>query len=93
MRRWATGTDLLREQGDDRQGFAVEASVALLGHVFPAFPVERVQAHYLAGNAASRRVMEKLGMTHSPHDDFDHPELPEGHPIRNHVLYRLKNPS
>jgi hypothetical protein len=36
--------------------------------------------------------MEKLGMTHDLADDFDHPKLPEGHPLRRHVLYRLKTP-
>jgi hypothetical protein len=35
-------------------------------------------------------VMEKLGMTHDPADDFDHPRLPESHPLRRHVLYRLR---
>jgi RimJ/RimL family protein N-acetyltransferase len=40
-------------------------------------------------NLRSRRVMEKIGMTHDPRDDFDHPLLPEGHPLRRHVLYRL----
>lgn len=39
-------------------------------------------------NPASRRVMEKLGFTHDPADDFDHPRIPEGHPLRRHVLYR-----
>jgi hypothetical protein len=33
--------------------------------------------------------MERLGMTRAPADDFDHPGLPEGHPLRPHVLYRL----
>jgi hypothetical protein len=33
--------------------------------------------------------MEKLGMTRDPADDFDHPKLPAGHPLRRHVLYRL----
>jgi hypothetical protein len=28
-------------------------------------------------------------MTHDPADDFDHPSLPEGHPLRRHLLYRL----
>jgi hypothetical protein len=28
-------------------------------------------------------------MTHNPADDFDHPLVPEGHPLRRHVLYRL----
>jgi RimJ/RimL family protein N-acetyltransferase len=39
-------------------------------------------------NLPSRRVMEKLAFTHDPHDDFDHPRIPEGHPLRRHVLYR-----
>jgi ribosomal-protein-alanine N-acetyltransferase len=30
-------------------------------------------------------------MTHDPRDDFDHPRLPEGHPLRRHVLYRLQH--
>jgi len=34
--------------------------------------------------------MEKLAMTHNPADDFDHHRLPEGHPLRRHVLYRKK---
>ena len=42
-------------------------------------------------NLSSRRVMEKIGMTYSR--DFDHPDLPPGHPLRRHVLYRLRNPS
>lgn len=41
-----------------------------------------------AGNWRSRRVMEKLGLTYDPADDFDHPRIPEGHPLRRHVLYR-----
>jgi len=36
--------------------------------------------------------MEKIGMRRNPDDDFDHPLVPEGHPIRRHVLYRaLRN--
>jgi len=46
----------------------------------------------VAANARSRRVMEKLGMTHDAADDFEHPRLPEGHPLRRHVLYRLRRP-
>jgi hypothetical protein len=34
-------------------------------------------------------VMERLGMVHNPADDFDHPLLPAGHPLRRHVLYRM----
>jgi len=40
-------------------------------------------------NLRSRRVMEKIGMTRDSSDDFEHPNLPEAHPLRPHVLYRL----
>ena len=41
------------------------------------------------GNARSMRVMERLGMHRDPAADFEHPNLPSGHPLRPHVLYRL----
>ncbi len=34
--------------------------------------------------------MKRIGMTHDPTDDFDHPLLEPGHPLRRHVLYRLR---
>jgi len=43
-----------------------------------------------AANVRSRRVMEKLGLQRSPGDDFLHPLIAEGHPLRPHVLYRLR---
>ena len=39
-------------------------------------------------NERSIRVMERLGMTRDPNDDFDHPNVPDG-PLRRHVLYRV----
>jgi RimJ/RimL family protein N-acetyltransferase len=48
---------------------------------------------YVPPNRASRRVMEKLGMTHDPAEDFDRPGFPPGHPFRRHVLYRLRRPA
>ncbi|WP_340373756.1 hypothetical protein U5640_43960 [Streptomyces sp. SS7] len=29
----------------------------------------------VAGNRRSRAVMQRLGMTHDPREDFDHPRL------------------
>jgi len=52
---------------------------------------EEIVSFTVPGNIRSRRVMEKLGMTHSASDDFDHPSL-EGHPLRRHVLYRIGRP-
>jgi hypothetical protein len=33
--------------------------------------------------------MEKLGMLRDPAEDFEHPSLAPGHPLRPHVLYRM----
>lgn len=43
-----------------------------------------------AGNLRSRAVMDRLGMTYDPADDFDDPEIPEG-PLRRSVVYRLRS--
>ena len=40
-------------------------------------------------NARSRRVLERIGMTRDPADDFDHPRLAADDPLRRHLLYRL----
>jgi hypothetical protein len=41
------------------------------------------------GNARSLRVMERLGMVHSPEDCFDHRRVPDDDPLRHHVVHRL----
>jgi hypothetical protein len=38
-------------------------------------------------------VIERIGMTRDPAEDFDHPRLAADHPLRPHVLYRLRAPS
>jgi len=45
------------------RGLAVEAARVLLTHLFASYDVERVQAHCMAENVMSARVLEKLGMT------------------------------
>jgi RimJ/RimL family protein N-acetyltransferase len=71
------------------QGFATEAAQAALDFAFETLQQKEVVAFTVPANQASRRVMEKLGMTHSPTDNFEHPALPEGHALRVHVLYRM----
>ena len=75
------------------RGLATEAAEAALAHAFGPLGLREVVAFTLPGNAASRRVMEKTGMRHDPADDFDHPDLPDGHPMRRHVLCRAMRPS
>ena len=69
-------------------GYATEAAKALLGVAFEKLGWPEVVAMTAATNTRSRRVMERLAMTHDPQDDFDHPRLPHGHPLARHVLYR-----
>jgi len=73
------------------QGYATEAARASLRHGFRTLAprLEEILAFTVPANARSRRVMDHLGMRHDPADDFDHPGLPEGHPLRRHLLYRL----
>ena len=73
------------------RGLATEGARTVARHAFEVVRLPALVSFTAAGNAASRRVMEKLGMTHDPADDFDHPLLPEGHPFRRHVLYRLES--
>lgn len=70
------------------RGFATEAARAVLQYCDETLHLREVVAFTVPANFRSRRVMEKVGMTHDPADDFDHPNLPEGHPLRRHVLYR-----
>jgi RimJ/RimL family protein N-acetyltransferase len=75
-------------------GYACEAARAATDDGFGRLGLGEIVAFTVPANQPSRRVMEKLGMTHDPAEDFDfdHPWLPPGHPLRRHVLYRLRQP-
>ena len=72
------------------QGFATEAAREALRVGFDELGLEEVVAFTSVTNVRSRAVMHRLGMARDPGDDFDHPALPEGHPLRPHVLYRRR---
>ncbi|RJG14305.1 N-acetyltransferase [Pseudomonas cavernicola] len=71
------------------QGFAREAAQAALACGFARLQLAELVSFTVPANRRSRAVMAALGMQHDPQDDFDHPTLPLGHPLRRHVLYRL----
>jgi RimJ/RimL family protein N-acetyltransferase len=71
------------------RGYATEGARAALSFGFNELGLAEIVSFTVPANMRSRRVMEKIGMTHTPADDFDHPLLPEGHPLRRHVLYRI----
>lgn len=71
------------------RGYASEAARAAVGFAFERLHLDEIVSFTAVANARSRAVMERLGMTRDPADDFDHPLLENGHPLRRHVLYRL----
>jgi len=71
------------------RGYATEAARLALGYGFGTLALSEVVSFTSATNHRSRAVMERLGMRRDPDEDFDHPALPESHPLRRHVLYRL----
>lgn len=75
------------------RGYATEGARAVLRFGFDTLQLDEIVSFTVPANLASRRVMEKIGMKHDPADDFDHPLLPVGHPLRRHVLYRIARSS
>ncbi len=71
------------------QGYASEAARAAAGHAFGELGLEQLVSFTTPANVRSQAVMRRIGMTHDPVDDFDHPRFPSGHRLCRHVLYRL----
>jgi ribosomal-protein-alanine N-acetyltransferase len=72
------------------QGYATEAAEAAVAFGFGELGIPEIVSVTTVGNQRSMAVMRRLGMTRDPADDFLHPNLPDGHPQRPHVLYRLR---
>jgi RimJ/RimL family protein N-acetyltransferase len=70
-------------------GYATEGARAALAFGFDTLGLDEIVSFTTPGNRRSWRVMQKLGMTRDPADDFDHPVIADGHPLRRHVLYRI----
>lgn len=73
------------------RGYAPEGAQAAIEDAFERLNIPEVVAYTTVANEASRRVMEKVGMTRDSADDFDHFLFPAGHPLVRHVVYRINN--
>lgn len=69
-------------------GFATEAARAAADFAFDELRLAELVAYAAEGNSRSRAVMRRLGMSHDPADDFDHPHATADDLCR-HVLFRL----
>jgi len=71
-------------------GYATEAARAALDCGFGAWRLERITSFTVPANERSWRVMERLGMSRSPADDFDHPLIAPDSSLRRHVTYVMR---
>jgi RimJ/RimL family protein N-acetyltransferase len=71
------------------KGYATEAGLVSVAFGFQEAGLDEIVSFTSAANVRSRAVMERIGMTHDPDDDFDHPKLDEADRLRPHVLYRI----
>jgi len=72
------------------QGIGFEAAQQAMAYAFGELELSELVSFTAAVNLRSRRLMERLGFSHEAVDDFDHPEIAEGHWLRRHVLYRKR---
>lgn len=72
-------------------GYASEAAREVVRFAFEEAGLREIVSMTVPANKRSRAVMERLGMTHDPADDFDHPRVTDPR-VRRHVLYRLAAP-
>jgi RimJ/RimL family protein N-acetyltransferase len=70
-------------------GYATEGALAAVSFGFEELGLDEIVSFTTVENERSRRVMERIGMSRDPADDFAHPNLADDHPLRPHVLYRL----
>lgn len=70
------------------RGYATEGALASLQYGFQVLKLDTIVSFTAVQNLRSRAVMERIGMHYK--SEFEHPKLPEGHPLRKHVLYEIK---
>ena len=75
------------------QGYAREAAEASLAWGWANLDVPAIAAITVPANTRSWGLMERLGMTRFPEEDFDHPDLSGDSPLRRHILYRIARPA
>lgn len=71
-------------------GYATEGALAVLHYGFNHLEINEIVAFTVPDNLRSRKVMERIGMTHEVDGSFAHPKLPTDHHLSKHVLYRIK---
>lgn len=69
-----------------KKGYAVEGARACLAYAFGPLNMTSVYSFTSPLNEPSQTVMKRIGMTKI--DEFEHPKLEAGSPLKKHVLYK-----
>lgn len=72
------------------KGVALAAAKQAIDYGFTKLDLAEIVAFTVPANVHSIGLMERLGFTHDPQGEFNHPALPPGHALSRHVLYRLR---
>lgn len=73
-------------------GYATEAARAAMDDGFRRVGLKEIVAFTATTNLPSQAVMGRLGMTRREDLDFDHPNVPEGHVLRRHLVWSAGRP-
>jgi RimJ/RimL family protein N-acetyltransferase len=76
-----------------RQGFSLEIARACFAFAWRELGAGSVIGYTSAINLPSRRAMAAAGMRELADAAFDDDTVPEGDPLRPHVLYRIDRPA
>ncbi len=71
-------------------GYATEAAQEVLKFGLTSLRKEEIVSFTIMANRSSWKVMERIGMTRDPDDDFNHPNMSHNHPMERHILYRAR---
>lgn len=71
------------------RGYASEGARVSIDWGFDELGLSEIVSIAVPENARSTRVMRRIGMRRDEQGDFDHPTIPDGSPLKRHVLYRL----
>jgi ribosomal-protein-alanine N-acetyltransferase len=75
------------------RGIAAEAARAAIDFAFGRLELSSLVSFTAERNVRSRLLMDRLGMSRDPAEDFLHPALAPGEELAPHVLYRLPAPA
>lgn len=69
-----------------KRGYATEGAKACLAYAFEKLGKKEIYSFTSTVNTPSEIVMKRIGMKKV--GEFEHPRVPEGSPLRKHVLYK-----